>query len=77
VSFAHDGQGVRYALLGGELVLWLGAIAWWLSGRRRERVARLEQVRRERLERAARPTDFAREGELAGFDDLDGFWGES
>ena len=77
VSFAHDGQGRRYALLAGELVLWLVAALWWCRGRSRARVTRREAARRQRLERAARSTDFTREGELAGFDDLDGFWDES
>jgi hypothetical protein len=76
VSFAHDGQGQRYALLGGELILWIIAIVWWCRGRGRARAARLAEIRRQRLERAPRATDFSREGELAGFDDLDGFWKE-
>jgi GT2 family glycosyltransferase len=77
VSFTHDGQGRRYALLAGELLLWLVAALWWFRGRSQARVTRREAARRKRLERAARPTDFTREGELAGFDDLDGFWDES
>jgi hypothetical protein len=33
-------------------------------------------MRRERLERAPRAADYAYDGELAGYDDLDGFWDE-
>jgi len=76
ISFAHDGQGRTYALLAGELALWIVAIAWWWRGRGRDRTARLAHARQQRLERAARAEDFAREGEMAGFDDLDGFWTE-
>ena len=76
VTFAHDGQGKTYALLAGELVLWLVVLVWWARGRGRERRARLARAREERLERAARSSDFVRDGELAGFDDLDGFWAE-
>ncbi|HEY8217174.1 MAG TPA: hypothetical protein VIH82_08570, partial [Acidimicrobiia bacterium] len=74
VQFAHDGQGARYAALAGELILWLAVIAWWSRGRARARATQREHVRRERVERAPRATDFALDGELAGFDDLDGFW---
>ena len=38
VAFAHDGQGRRYALLAGELVLWLIAALWWCRGRSQARV---------------------------------------
>jgi GT2 family glycosyltransferase len=75
VAFSHDGQDRTYVLLAGELVLWLVALVWWARGRSRERRARLARARQERLERASRSSDFTREGELAGFDDLDGFWG--
>ncbi|MEX2256673.1 MAG: glycosyltransferase family 2 protein [Acidimicrobiia bacterium] len=77
VVFAHDGQGMRYALLGGELILWIVAIVWWLRGRNRERAARLAQARRARLERAAVPADFALQADEAGFSELDGFWDQS
>jgi hypothetical protein len=73
VAFVHDGQGVRYAAIAGELVLWIAVLAWWARGRGRRRATRAD-MRRERLERAPRSWDFAREGELAGYDDLDGFW---
>ncbi len=70
VSITHDGQGLRYALLAGEIVLWLVALVWWSRGRLRDRSERAAVVRRERLDRAPRRTDF---GTLA-FDDDDDFW---
>jgi hypothetical protein len=76
VAITHDGQGVRYLLLGVELLLWVAALVWWSRGRKRARAARVAKRRRERLERAPRPTDFALESELAGYDDLEGFWEE-
>jgi hypothetical protein len=74
VAFAHDGQGVRYAAIAGELVLWIAVLVWWARGRGRQRAAQRADMRRERLERAPRSQDFALDGELAGYDDLDGFW---
>jgi len=74
VAFVHDGQGVRYAAIAGELLLWIAVIAWWARGRGRRRAVEHTSPRPPRVERAPRPTDFALEGELAGFDDLDGFW---
>ena len=62
--------------IGVELVLWLVALVWWNRGRSRVRADKVAKRRRERLERAPRPADFALEGELAGYDDLDGFWEE-
>jgi hypothetical protein len=76
VAIAHDGQGQRYLLLGIELLVWLAALVWWTRGRGQERSARVAQARQERLERAPRPSDFSLEGEMAGLDDLDGFWDE-
>jgi GT2 family glycosyltransferase len=76
VAISHDGQGARYLLLGAELLVWIVALVWWMRGRGRERAARVAALRQERLERAPRPSDFAIDGELAGFDDLDGFWDE-
>ncbi|MCJ7437150.1 MAG: glycosyltransferase [Acidimicrobiia bacterium] len=72
VSITHDGQGLRYALLAGEAVLWLVALAWWSRGRRRDRVEHAAVVRRERTERQPRRTDLS---DLA-FDD-DDFWSDS
>lgn len=74
VAISHDGQGRRYLLLGVELVAWIVALVWWTRGRGRERGARLERLRQERLRAAPRPSDFVRESELGGLDDLDGFW---
>jgi hypothetical protein len=74
VTFSHDGQGRRYALLAGELVLWVVALVWWSRGRGRARAARRAELRRERLQRAASSNDFVHEGEQVGFDDLEGFW---
>jgi GT2 family glycosyltransferase len=76
IEIAHDGQGQRYLLLGAELVVWIVALVWWSRGRSRERSARRARLRQERLESAPRPSDFARESEFAGLDDLDGFWDE-
>ena len=72
VSITHDGQRLRYALLAGEVVLWLVALAWWSRGRRGDRVERADAVRRERIERQPRRTDVS---ELV-FDD-DDFWSDS
>ncbi len=69
LSITHDGQGVRYALLAGELVLWLLAIAWWSRGRLRDRSERAAVVRHERLERPPRRDDLT----ALAFDD-DDFW---
>jgi hypothetical protein len=76
VTIAHDGQSRRYLLLGIELLLWVAALIWWTRGRSRERAALAAQRRQERLERAPRPSDFSLQEDLAGFDDLDGFWEE-
>jgi hypothetical protein len=76
VAISHDGQGRRYLLLGVELVAWIVALVWWTRGRGRERAARVERLRQERLQAAPRPSDFLRESELGGLDDLDGFWEE-
>ncbi len=70
VAITHDGQGLRYALLAGEIVLWLVALVWWSRGRLRDRSERAAVVRRERLDRAQRRTDF---GALT-FEDDDDFW---
>jgi len=76
VSIAHDGQAQRYLLLGIELLVWIAALVWWSRGRSRDRSARIAALRQERLERAPRPSDFSAQGDLAGLDDLDGFWDE-
>jgi hypothetical protein len=74
VALVHDGQGIRYAAILGELVLWIAVLVWWARGRGRERAVQRARVRRERLQQAPRSTDFVLDGELAGYDDLDGFW---
>jgi GT2 family glycosyltransferase len=72
VTITHDGQAKRYALLAGEVVLWLIALGWWSRGRQRVRAERSAAARRERLERQPRRDDFA----ALPFDD-DDFWSES
>jgi len=72
VSITHDGQGLRYALLAGEVVLWLLALVWWSRGRQADRVQRAATARRQRVDREPRRTDL---GNFA-FDD-DDFWSDS
>jgi len=72
VSITHDGQNLRYALLAGEVVLWLVVLAWWSRGRRRDRIERAAAVRHERTERQPRRTDIS----ALAFDD-DDFWSDS
>ena len=56
VRFGHDGQGRRYALIAGEVALWLVALVWWGQGRRRAPRPRRARVRPER-DRPPRPRD--------------------
>jgi len=72
VSITHDGQGLRYALLAGEVILWLVALAWWSRGRRRDRNERDTVGRGQRIERHPRRSEVS---DLA-FDD-DDFWSET
>jgi hypothetical protein len=72
IAITHDGQGLRYALLAAEIALWVVAIVWWSRGRLRDRSERAAVVRRERLDRAPRRTDFS----ALAFDDDDDFWSE-
>ena len=69
VSITHDGQGLRYALLAGEVILWLVALAWWSRGSRRDRAERDAIGRGQRIERQPRRSEVS---DLT-FDD-DDFW---
>lgn len=69
VTISHDGQTRVYGLLVLELALWIGAIAWWTRGRRRE--PRVREPRERRAERAPRRDFIADLADLG--DDLD-FW---
>jgi GT2 family glycosyltransferase len=46
VTISHTGQTRRYALVGGEVLLWLLALAWWARGRRRSAAGEEREARR-------------------------------
>jgi hypothetical protein len=71
VSIAHDGQGLRYALLAGEVVLWLVVLAWWSRGFRRDRIERDTVGRDRRTDRQPRRS------EISGLALDDDFWSET
>ena len=47
VSITHDGQGLRWLLVVGELLAWILVLVWWGRGRQRKPRVRAEPMLRE------------------------------